>query len=81
MQLGFGDEVWVVLNGRLLYLDKNHYGMLIRKTPDGRIGLENSNFALPLNQGENILMICVANNFFGWGIIARLETMEGLEIQ
>jgi hypothetical protein len=81
MQLGFGDEVWVVLNGRLLYLDKNHYGMLIRKTPDGRIGLENSNFALPLNQGENILMICVANNFFGWGIIARLETMEGVEIQ
>jgi hypothetical protein len=80
MSLGFSDEVWVVLNRRLLYADKNLYSMLVRKSPDGRCAIENASFTIPFQAGDNELLICVANSFYGWGIIARLESMDGLEV-
>jgi hypothetical protein len=80
LKLGFSDEVWVVLNRRLLYVDKNIYHQLTRKNPNGRISLENASFQLPLEAGDNELMICIANDFFGWGIVARLESLEGVEV-
>lgn len=80
MQLGFSDEVWVFVNGQLAFLDKNIYrNPAMRKYPDGRISIQNSKFTLPLKQGENEVIIAVANDFFGWGIMARLENMEGIE--
>ncbi len=80
IQLGFSDEVWVFVNGQLVFLDKNLYLQpAMRKYPDGRISIQNARFSLPLKQGENEVIIAVANDFYGWGIIARLEKMEGLE--
>lgn len=72
MQLGFSDEVWVLVNGRALYVDKNWYMHPIRKEPAGRCSLENASFLVPLQQGDNTIMIGVANDFYGWGIVARL---------
>lgn len=72
MQLGFSDEVWVLINGQLLYIDKNWYFHPIRKEPDGRCTIENSSFMVPLKAGDNELMIGVGNDFYGWGIVARL---------
>lgn len=80
MSLGFSDEVWVVVNGLMTYVDKNLYRQNMRKVPDGRISIENSSFSIPLKAGENELLIGIANDFFGWGIVARLENMEGIEI-
>ncbi|MEB2780670.1 hypothetical protein U3A58_09705 [Algoriphagus sp. C2-6-M1] len=81
IQLGFSDEVWVFVNGQLAFLDKNLYLQpAMRKYPEGRISIQNAKFSLPLKQGENELIIAVANDFYGWGVIARLETMVGLEI-
>ncbi|GAB2578262.1 hypothetical protein GCM10027190_30010 [Spirosoma areae] len=79
--LGFSDEVWVFVNGQLAYTDKNLYRQPIMKEPEGRCSLENSHFILPLKAGENELLIGVANDFFGWGIIARLDTMEGIGVE
>jgi hypothetical protein len=76
---GFSDEVWVFLNGQLAFADKNLYIAPIRKEPDGRCAIENSSFNLSLNAGVNELLIGVSNDFYGWGIIARLDTMEGIE--
>jgi hypothetical protein len=81
VDLGFSDEVWVYRNNQLVYIDKNVYGAPIMKKPEGRISIENTSFLLPLNKGHNELLIGVANNFYGWGIIARIEDLEGLEIQ
>jgi len=78
LHLGFSDEVWVLINNRLLYIDKNYYNQPIMKEPNGRISIENTSFNLPLQEGENELMIGVGNFFFGWGIIARLDAVEGL---
>ncbi len=78
LALGFSDEVWVLINGKLLYLDKNWYQHPIRKEPEGRCSIENTSFNLPLNAGANELLVGVANDFFGWGIVARLDGMEGI---
>ncbi len=79
LQLGFSDEVWVFVNNQTVFVDKNLYrqeGM--RKYPQGRMSKDNSSFGISLKQGENELMIAVANDFYGWGIVARLESIEGI---
>jgi hypothetical protein len=81
LKLGFSDEIWVYLNKQPIFVDKDLYIEGMRKSPNGRISLDNSQFPLPLKQGENELLIAVANNFYGWGILARLEHLEGLEIE
>ena len=80
ISLGFSDEVWVFLNGRYLYVDKNLYGSPIMKQPIGRLSLENSSFDIPFKQGKIEILIGVANNFFGWGIVARLENLGGISV-
>jgi hypothetical protein len=35
---------------------------------------------VPLKQGDNELLIGVANDFFGWGIMARLDNLEDVEV-
>lgn len=80
LQMGFSDEVWVFLNKQMVYVDKNLYLQAsMRKYPEGRISIQNARFGLNLKQGENELLIAVANDFYGWGIIARIEQMEGVE--
>lgn len=78
LSLGFSDECWVFINGQLLYSGKNYYGTPSQKEPDGRCTIENTSIRVPLQAGNNELMIAVGNFFFGWGIIARFDTNNGL---
>ncbi|SEW53820.1 hypothetical protein [Chitinophaga arvensicola] len=78
VSLGFSDEVWVFVNGNFAYVDKNLYSLPAMKQPDGRCSIDNASFSLPLKAGDNEVMIAVANNFYGWGIIARLDKFENL---
>lgn len=79
IKLGFSDEVWVYLNRQPVFVDKNIYtSAAMRKEPDGRISIENSEFEITLAAGENELLIAVANDFFGWGLMARLNSMQGI---
>jgi len=78
LRLGFLDEVWMYLNDRLLYVDKNLFPQLIAKTPNGRMSLENATVMLPLQQGDNVIRIAVGSNFYSWGIMARLDDPDGL---
>lgn len=79
LDFGFSDEVWVIMNGSHLYTDKNYYGQSIMKEPKGRCSIENTFFNLPLKKGDNELLIGVANNFYGWGIVARLQDLVDIE--
>lgn len=78
LQLGFSDEVWVFLNNQTVYVDKNLYPQNMRKYPNGRMSIENARIDLNLKQGDNELMLAVANNFYGWGIAARLTSTESI---
>lgn len=76
---GWAREAWVFVNGQRVYADKNLYQPpAARKPPDGRLSLQNGSFALPLNAGENEIVVALANNFFGWGLILRLDDLEGV---
>ncbi|MEP7317221.1 MAG: hypothetical protein ABI921_00715 [Panacibacter sp.] len=77
LNLGFSDEVWVFINGQLLYTGKNYFGTPQQKN-DGRCTIENSSFTLPLKEGSNEILIGLANYFYGWGIIARLDKTSGI---
>jgi hypothetical protein len=80
IELGFSDEVWVFVNRQMVYVDKNLYLQRMRKTPNGRCSIQNSNFTISLKPGDNEVLIGVANDFYGWGIIARLDDLEGVEL-
>lgn len=80
LKMGFSDEIWVFVNQKPTYVDKEIYYQNMRKSPNGRISLDNCQFDISLKQGENELLIGLANDFYGWGIIAQLEDIEGVEI-
>lgn len=61
-------------------VDKNLFDEILRKQPRARCSTENTSFSLPLQAGNNEIMIGIANDFYGWGIIARLDTMDGIEV-
>ena len=75
LDLGFSDDVYVYLNGQLVFLDQNTYRQPIAKS-NGRLRIDNARTELPLRAGDNELLIGVANNFFGWGLIARLRDYD-----
>ena len=78
---GWVREAWVFVNGRLVYADKNLFQPpTARKTPDGRCSLQNGSFLLPLNAGDNQVVVALANNFYGWAFILRLEDVDGIRL-
>lgn len=79
--MGFSDDVWVFLNGRYLYVDKNTFAAPIMKEPAGRCSIENTSFVIPFKAGKNELTVALANDFYGWALIARLEDLDGITIE
>jgi hypothetical protein len=81
VDIGWTRELWVFVNGKLAYADKNLFELEgARKTPDGRCSLENAAFTLPLEAGENEVAVAIANQFFGWGLMLRLADPEGVQL-
>ena len=73
VDIGWTREVWVFVNGELVYADKNLFEQEgARKFPDARCSLENGSFTLPLKPGDNEVAVAIANDFFGWGLMLRL---------
>ncbi|UJH67687.1 hypothetical protein [Allomuricauda sp. SCSIO 65647] len=81
LKLGFSDEIWVLIDGQPLYIDKNYYGSPGMKQPRGRCTIDNSEIMLPLKKGDNELLLGVAHYFFGWGIVARLDATDNLKLE
>jgi len=78
--IGWVREVWVFVNGKQIYADKNLFmPASARKNPDGRLALTNGSFELPLNVGANEVAIAIASNFYGIGVILRPDSVEGLK--
>ena len=81
VDIGWTREVWVFVNGKLVYADKNLFDSeAARKAPDGRCSLENGTFTLPLEAGDNEVAVALANNFFGWGLMLRVADPEGVHL-
>ena len=64
----------------MILVDKNLFQQVgMRKNPGGRLSINNTIAKLNLKKGENELLIAVANDFYGWGLMARLENAEKIE--
>jgi len=77
VQLGYSDRARVFLNGRALYAGQYNF-----RDRDyrflGTIGDFDTLF-LPLERGENELLIAVSENFGGWAVRARFPKQEGIK--
>lgn len=81
IEIGWTREVWVFVNGKLVFADKNLFEVPeARKFPDARCSLENGGFTVPLEEGYNEVTIAIANNFFGWGLKMRVADPEGVHL-
>jgi hypothetical protein len=81
VKLGWVGEVWIYVNGKLVYSDKNQYwDAKTKKAPDGRCSLMNGSFLLPLEVGDNDVVVALANHFYGWAFIFRLDEITGIRI-
>ncbi len=85
--IGWAREVWVFVNGRRVFADRNLYNTLsARKTPDGRLSLRNGGFDLPLQAGRNTVAVALSSNFpagsglYGWGLEMRLDDLRGVRV-
>ena len=75
LDVGYSDEVRVFLNGRILYRGRSAQyfrdpGFL------GIVNPENDSVYLPLQKGENELLLAVSEIGGGWGFICRLGETE-----
>ena len=81
VDMGWTRELWVFVNGKLVYADKNLFEVEdARKFPDARCSLENGGAMLPLEPGENEIAVALANDFFGWGMVMRVTDPEGVRL-
>lgn len=85
VSIGFLREVWVFVDGKLVYADKNCYHVAAqRKDPDGRLSIENGSFDLPLHKGANHVVVAIRSNTpdmqdrYGWGVEMRLHDLNGV---
>ena len=81
VEIGWTREIWVFVNGRPVFADKNLWESEdARKFPDARCSLQNGSFPLPLEAGDNEIAVAIANNFFGWGLKLRIADPEGVRL-
>jgi hypothetical protein len=71
LEIGYSDDVSVFLNGKILYRGRSAQGF---RDPGflGIVNPENDAVYLPLQKGENELMLAVSELGGGWGFICRL---------
>jgi hypothetical protein len=79
IKFGFSDRARVYLNDHLLYAGTD--GFVSRDYRFlGTIGLWDAVY-LPLKKGSNEVLLAVSENFGGWGVIAAIEDVSGIQIQ
>ena len=85
VDIGWTREVWIFVNGKLAYKSKNLYGIEGEsKDPGGRLSLTNGSFGLPLQKGQNQVVVALDDNFaggqqhWGWGLEMRLANTDGI---
>jgi hypothetical protein len=69
LKFGYSDAVSIFLNGRQIFFGNSAYR---QRDPSflGVVGLSDALY-LPLNEGENELLVIVIESFGGWGLVCR----------
>lgn len=92
VSLGWAREIWVFLNGSLVYAGKNpYYPSDKRLGPDGRLAPDNAKITLALRKGNNDIVIAVGNKWqthqgvvkaspYGWGVTMTYVDLAAIRI-
>jgi len=83
---GWAREAWVFVNGQRVFADRNlYYPASGRKSPMGRLSIDNGGFDVPLRAGANDIAVALANDLhspsgrhWGWGFEWRFDDVSGL---
>ena len=75
LDLGFSDEVSVFLNGRLLVADDESYSFNLPRR-QGLLTPAQLSVFLPLEEGDNELVLAIIDRFGGWGLSGRVTRVE-----
>ena len=84
VQLGWVREVWVYVNGELVFSGRNLEGLPAAKVADERIAIDNGSFRLHLRKGVNEIAIALDDNLpgntqhYGWGMEVKLNDLAGV---
>ena len=87
IQVGWVREIWVYVNGTLVFTSRNIEGLPAAKAADERISLENGAFRLPLKKGKNEIAIALDDNLpgntqhFGWGMELKLRDSTEISLK
>ena len=49
--------------------------------PGGRVDVSNYILEVPLQQGDNQLLIGIDSPLEGWGMVTRMQNLDGITIQ
>ena len=71
LDFGYSDEVSIFLNGRLLFSGDDSYSFTNPRR-QGLITIDQGSVYLPLEAGNNELILAVTDVFGGWGLMGRL---------
>ena len=87
IQVGWVREIWVYVNGTLVFSGRNLEGLPAAKAADERISLENGTFRFPLKKGKNEIAIALDDNLpgntqhFGWGMELKLKDSTDISLE
>ena len=79
LDIGYSDRVRVYCNGQIIYSGNNGF-----RTRDyrylGTIGYFDAVY-LPLNKGENTIVLAVSESFGGWALQGKFENTDGIKMK
>jgi len=78
---GYSDRIKVYLNSTELFTGDNSFHESESYADRGYVSDKQETIELPLVKGENEIILEIAEEKFGWGFIARLEDLKGIEIK
>lgn len=77
---GYSDDVSVFLNGRLIFAADDSYLFNFPRR-QGLIGLHQATLYLPLEPGENELILAISDVFGGWGVMGQIPDRAGISVR
>jgi len=80
LHFGYSDKIRVYLNSKELYRGDNRFIASGKYNDRGYVIDKQNTIELLLDEGENELIIEISEDKFGWGLIAKVEDLNGLKI-
>jgi hypothetical protein len=86
VEIGWVREIWVYVNGTLVFSGRNVEGLPAAQADGERISLQNGTLQLPLHKGKNEIAIALDDNLpgntqhYGWGMELKLKDSTGISL-